>query len=249
MINLRPVSAIARLYFSLAIPFLLLIAGTRLLLSEQFLRFEYSRPGFPADPYGFTAEDRLDYGLFALNYIYNGESINYLARLRLPGEKCWTPAAAGSDCALFSERELQHMLDVQRRTAAAFALAAICAIAGVAIAVSSRFSAGLRADILIGIRRGCMLTLLLVLALAMLSLSTWDYAFEAFHEFFFAEGSWRFPFSDSLIRLYPEQLFIDAALAIALFVSLSALLLLSLIRIWASAAAANADIFSSASMR
>lgn len=231
MTDLRPVSAVARLYFSLAIPFLLLIAGTRLLLSEPFLRFEYSRPGFPADPYGFTVEDRLDYGVFALSYIYNGESINFLARLRLPGDKCWTPTAAGSDCALFSERELQHMLDVQRTTAAAFALAVICAIAGVAIFASSRFSTGLRYDILIGIRRGCMLTLLMVLALAAFSLSAWDYAFDAFHELFFAAGSWRFPFSDSLIRLYPEQLFIDAALAIVLFVSLSALLLLSLMQI------------------
>ena len=231
MTKSRLVSAIARLYFSLAIPFLLLIAGTRLLLSEPFLRFEYSRPGFPADPYGFTVEDRLFYGLFALNYIYNGESINYLARLRLPGDKCWASTEDGSDCALFSERELQHMLDVKRTTAAAFALAAICAIAGVAIALPSRISAGLRSDIIIGIRRGCTLTLVTVLALAMFSLSAWDDAFEAFHEFFFAEGSWRFPFSDSLIRLYPERLFIDAALAIALFVSLSALLLLSLARI------------------
>ena len=31
---------------------------------------------------------------------------------------------------------------------------------------------------------------------------------------FFAAGTWRFPFSDSLIRLYPEQLFVDASLVI-----------------------------------
>ena len=51
--------------FALAVPLWLVIAGARLLLSEQFLQFEYRRPGFPADPYGFDIEDRLDYGPFA----------------------------------------------------------------------------------------------------------------------------------------------------------------------------------------
>lgn len=232
MADFRAIHFGLRLFFSLAIPLLLVIGGVRLLLSEQFLRFEYSRPGFPVDPFGFSAQDRLDYGPYALNYIYNGETIDYLAALRLPGDKCWHKVAGGSDCPLFSERELQHMADVKRTTAAAFSLAAICAVIGAAIAFASRQSEGLRATIVVGIGRGCKLTLLSVLFTAVLVLAAWNRAFDAFHELFFAEGTWRFPFSDSLIRLYPEQLFIDAALVIAIFTSLGAATLLCCQFMW-----------------
>ena len=65
--------------------------------------------------------------------------------------------------------------------------------------------------------------------MAILSIASWDRAFDAFHEVFFAEGTWRFPYSDSLIRLYPEQLFIDAALFVAVFVTLCALTVLRVV--------------------
>ncbi|MDE2777343.1 MAG: DUF1461 domain-containing protein [Chloroflexota bacterium] len=232
MTNRRALHLAVRLYFSLVMPFLLVIAGTRLLLNERFLRFEYQRPGFPADPYGFTAEDRLDFGPYALNYLFNAETITYLAALRLPGDKCWNAAAGAADCALFSRRELQHMLDVKQATAVAFALGASFALAACGIAAASRFNDGLRSDIVVGIGRGCKLTLLSVAALSVFSLGAWDQAFDSFHQLLFAEGTWRFPFSDSLIRLYPEQLFLDASLAIAVFASLCAATLLWLLSRW-----------------
>lgn len=229
MTSPRALQFAARLYFSLALPFMLVMAGTRLLLSEQFLRFEYLRPGFPADAYGFTAEDRLDYGPYAINYLFNAETIDYLAALRLPGDKCWNAAAGASDCALFSARELQHMLDVKHTSAIAFALAAIGAVVACAIAAAGRFNDGLRSGFVVGMGRGCKLTLLSVVALSVFSMGAWDQAFDTFHQLLFAEGTWRFPFSDSLIRLYPEQLFLDASLAIAIFASLCAVSLLFLL--------------------
>ena len=225
----RAIHFAVRMYFSLAIPLLLVLSGIRLLLSEQFLLFEYRRPGFPADFYGFDVDDRIDYGPQAINFLFNAEPIDYLAALRLPGEKCWNRAADAADCALFSERELRHMADVKRITTSAFALAAACAVVGVSIAFASRLNEGLHSDIVAGIRQGCKLTLLSITFLAALSLAAWDRAFDFFHELFFAEGTWRFPFSDGLIRLYPEQLFIDAALLVAIFVSLCAAALLCLL--------------------
>ena len=88
MNDLRAIHFVIRLCISLAIPFLLAVSSLRLLLSEQFLQFEYRRPGFPADFYGFSVEDRLEYGPYAVNYLFNGEPIDYLAALRLPGHKC-----------------------------------------------------------------------------------------------------------------------------------------------------------------
>ena len=226
MNDLRAIRIVVSLYFSFAIPFLLAVAGLRLLLSEQFLQFEYGRPGFPADPFGFTAEDRLKYGPYAVNYIFNGESIDYLAALRLPADDCWKAAAGASDCALFGKRELQHLADVKRTTTAAFALAICCALIAVAITVAGRRNERLRSAIMAAVRRGCKLTLLSVACLSLVAMTTWDQAFEVFHELLFADGTWRFPFSDSLIRLYPEQLFIDAAMFVALFASLCAAALL-----------------------
>lgn len=229
MSNSRAFQYFVRLYFALAVPLWLALAGVRLLLSEQFLHFEYRRPGFPADAYGFDIEERIDYGPFAVNFLFNGEAIEYLALLRLPGEKCWNPAPGAEDCPLFSERELRHMADVKHTTSLAFALAVISAVVGACTALASRQNDGLRTDVSVGIQRGCKLALLSIAVLAIFSMAAWDRAFDAFHEIFFAAGTWRFPFSDSLIRLYPEQLFIDAALLIAAFVSLSSFALLRLL--------------------
>ncbi len=229
MSNSRAFQYFVRLYFALAVPLWLVLSGVRLLLGEQFLQLEYRRPGFPADAYGFDIEDRIDYGPFAVNFLFIGEAIDYLASLRLPGEKCWNQAPGVADCPLFNERELRHMADVKRATTLAFALAIISALVGACTALASRHNEGLRSDMAVGVRRGCQLALFSIVFLAILSLTAWDRAFDAFHDVFFAAGTWRFPFSDSLIRLYPEQLFIDAALLIAAFVSLSAVALLRLL--------------------
>jgi integral membrane protein (TIGR01906 family) len=218
-----------QLFLTLAIPFSLAMIGLRTLLSEQFLGFEYRRPGFPSDFYGFTLEDRLEYGPYAINYLFNGESVDYLAALRLPGDKCWNVDTGTSDCSLFSARELKHMEDVKHIATTAFAIAVLCAFLGAASIVISVSDERLRSDVLVGIRRGCKLTLLSVGGLAVLSFAAWGQAFDVFHKLFFADGTWRFPFSDSLIRLYPEQLFMDAALVIAVLSSLCATLILFLL--------------------
>ncbi len=222
---------IVRFYFALAVPFLLASAGARLLLSEQFLQLAYQRPSFPSDIYGFTLEDRLLYGPIAIGYLFDGEPIESLAALRLPGDRCWNIEAGAADCALFSNRELRHMADVKQITKTIFALAAVLLAIGAALVLASRYSACLQSDIRLGVRRGCLLAMFSLLCLAVLSAASWDRAFEIFHELFFAEGTWRFPFSDSLIRLYPEQLFVEAAFALAAFTFVLAGLILMLLAI------------------
>lgn len=232
MADPRLLRFIVRWYFALAVPCLLASAGARLLLSEQFLQLAYQRPGFPNDIYGFTLEDRLQYGPFAIEYLFNGEAIDYLAALRLPVDKCWNTDTGAADCALFSERELSHMADVKRLTTSIFALAAISLFFGAMIAIGSRYNARLQSDIRVGLRRGCLFTLFALLSLAVLTATSWDMAFDIFHKLFFAEGTWRFPFSDSLIRLYPEQLFAEATFALAAFTFFFASLILMLLAIF-----------------
>ena len=219
----------SRAVITLMVPYLLAMAGVRLSLTEAFLRFEYQRPGFPADVYGMTTADRLAYGPVAITYLFNGEPIGYLAGWRLPLNRCWAPPAGALDCALFNASELSHMQDVKVIVRAACLLALLCLIGGGALWIYSVRAAPLRRDLRIGLRRGAQLTLAIVLALVALALASWDAAFDSFHELFFATGTWRFPFSDSLIRLYPEQIFIDGALIVGLIASAGAVGILALL--------------------
>ncbi len=238
MTSLRLFRLFLRWCVTLALPFLLLLAGARLLLSYEFLGIEYRRPGFPADPYGFTTEDRLEYGLEAISFLFSAEGVEELAQLRLPREKCWQPPAAASDCPLFKARELGHLEDAKRILKAGFTAAAYCLVFAILCPLAVRYMpivADYRSVVLSGFSAGLMygayLTLAVVAALAVFAAAAWDRAFDTFHEIFFPAGVWRFPYSDSLIRLYPEQLFVDAAFVIGGFAAASALLLLAALRL------------------
>jgi hypothetical protein len=87
---------------SLLIPIALIGLALRVLLSPLFLQIEYNLPYFPADPYGFTKEDRLKWAPYALDYLLNNEDISYLGDLEFDDG---TP--------LYNERELSHMDDVK----------------------------------------------------------------------------------------------------------------------------------------
>src|SRR5438552_9539118 len=99
------------LLVTLAVPVLLVLISIRLLTTETYLRLEYTKPDFPPDEYGFTVEDRLHYGPYAVQYLTNNAGIDYLGSLRFPDG---TP--------FFNERELEHMVDVKKVMQAAFAV-------------------------------------------------------------------------------------------------------------------------------
>lgn len=221
-----------RLSFALAVPFLLVAASVRLVLSHEFLRLEYQRPGFPADPYGFTTQDRLEYGMHAIDYLFQAGGSSALAALQVPRQKCWQPADDSADCPLFNSNELRHLEDVKRIVSFISALAISLGIAVAAVLLAARSRPHLQTELRDGLRAGARLTLAAILMLAVVAAAAWDSAFDRFHEIFFAAGTWRFPFSDSLIRLYPEQLFVDASLVIGGLCAAGALVVLALATLW-----------------
>ncbi len=221
-----------RWLITLALPYLLLAASVRLLLSHAFLRFEYQRPGFPAEPYGFTIEDRLEFGMHAIDFLFQAGDTSALATLLIPSEKCWQPADDATHCPLFNTNELRHLQDVKQIVSVMFTLAVVFGIAIAVALLASRSRPGFQSQLRAGLRGGAHLTLAAILTLAVLAAAAWDSAFDRFHELFFAAGTWRFPFSDSLIRLYPEQLFVDASLVIGGFCALCAVVILLLTSLW-----------------
>ena len=229
---MQRIATLLRWFFTLGLPLLLVAASVRLLLTHEFLRLEYQRPGFPADPYGFTRQDRLEYGLYAIDYLYQAGDSSTLAAQQLPREKCWQPVDDAAHCPLFNANELRHLEDVKRIVTFIFTIAALCGVALAAALMAALARPELQPHLQRGLRSGAILTLAAILMLAVVAAAAWDSAFDRFHELFFAAGSWRFPFSDSLIRLYPEQLFVDASLIIGALCATGAVALLLLESLW-----------------
>ena len=213
-----------RLFFTLAAPLLLTAGSIRLAMTYEFLQFEYLRPDFPPDVYGFSTEDRLAYAPYGIDYLLNGEDIDFLGDLRLPGEKCWPPDV--EDCPMYQARALVHLVDAKRIVGTVFRLAFLLGISAALIAALAGHSADYRRAVRRGLMAGSLLTLAAVAVIALLAVTAWDFYFDRFHELFFADGTWRFAFFDTLIRLYPERFWSDAAIAIGVLNTVAAIVIL-----------------------
>ncbi len=223
---------IIKILLTFAVPVLLTVFSIRLVMSYQFLQFEYQRADFPIDFYGFTTEDRLEYAPYAIDYLLNGEDIDFLGDLRLPIEKCWQPSVEATDCPMYEAAALRHMVDVKVVTETTYLLTF-----GVFIVTLMIFVFGLRSkqylpSIRRGLTYGSMLTLSLIFTIVVLAMTAWDFFFDTFHELFFEEGTWRFAFSDTLIRLFPERFWFDASITIGIFTALGAIIILAMMWKW-----------------
>ena len=190
---------------SLSVPYLLIMVAVRLLISPFFLQFEYNRPGFPPDTYGFTLEDRLKWGNLSLQYLLNDADLSFLGDLKLED---------GSP--LYNERELSHMLDVKvliQRTLRIFYLS-LALIVGLGLwAWRTKWLE----DYWNGLSRGGWLTVGLIVGILLLVLVSFRELFTVFHRIFFTGDTWIFLYSDSLIRLFPLQFWQDAFVLMGIF--------------------------------
>jgi integral membrane protein (TIGR01906 family) len=190
-----------RIYITIAFPFLVVMIFVRIIMTPLFPQFEYARPGFPADYYGFTVQDRLTYAPFAIQYLLNGEDISFLGNLHFPD---------GKD--MYNTRELHHMRDVKMVTQYAFAAAVIGGL--LALLIIYYLWRSNRAALYSALLNGSRLTIGLILAIVIIAVTSWETFFTTFHSLFFAGGTWQFEYSDTLIRLFPEQFWFDASLII-----------------------------------
>ncbi|MBC8099255.1 MAG: DUF1461 domain-containing protein, partial [Armatimonadetes bacterium] len=78
--------------------------------------------------------------------------------------------------------------------------------------------------------RGGLLTVGGVVVIVLGVIIAWDSFFTTFHQLFFQDGTWIFYYSDTLIRLFPEQFWFDAALLIGGLTVGGALLLIVIAR-------------------
>ena len=202
---------------ALAVPAILVVDGFRVLATDTFVEWELGRDGFPPDLYGFSTDERTSLAKLGLRSIEPGsEGIVLLERARLSNG---TPA--------FEDRELRHMQDVRSLFGVALRgqLVALIAIAVLGLVL---WRTRLRTAVPAGLLAGALATVGIAVLAVPLILLGFDEFFTRFHEIFFSGDSWRFSSADTLIRIYPEQFWIDvsriaAGLAVAQAVLLGVL--------------------------
>lgn len=206
----------------LALPAVLVLLNVRLLMNDWFIRLEYARPDFPPDVYGMSPEERLRLALTGLRSVTQPPGASVLREVRFADGR---PA--------FNEREIRHMQDVYVLQGAAFRVGLILALALLGAWACLWFSPATRPLAWRSLGWGGMLTLGLVLAILLGFLLRFDVAFTGFHRIFFEGETWIFPPTDTLIRLYPEKFWFDAAMWIGGLTLLEAAAVILLAR-WGS---------------
>lgn len=200
------------------LPFVFLMCVILSVFNPWFLLFEYTRPGFPQDEYGFTGEERLEYGVKALQYVTILPEIS-LADLHTV-----------NDAQLFNESEITHMADVRAVfQTARWSFVAAIALVFFALALVLRKPKELH-QLICALKTGAIAALITYCAVVLLALTAFDTLFYYFHQLFFAEGSWLFYVDDALIRLFPKQLWIDAFVIVGITAVILALLSLLIFR-------------------
>jgi len=194
--------ALAILWWLISIftPVVLTLTAVRLLMTPVFLQIEYNLPGFPADTYGFTKQERLYWSGIALEYLLNDAGIEFLANLRFE-----------DGTAVYNQRELRHMVDVKNVVRAALQVWYGLLVLFLASAMFA-WKSGRWLDFRRALQRGGLWTLILLGGILLFVLIGFGIFFVAFHNVFFEPGTWTFLWSDTLIRLFPERFWRDTFL-------------------------------------
>ncbi len=207
---------------ALVTPPMLVVTGFRVLTHHWFVGWEYDRPGFPADRYGLTRDEREQLALVGLEAILPGSpGVVLLERAELP-----------SGGRAFDRREIEHMRDVRRLIGWAFRLQLVVVVA-IAIGAWLTRKGRARRAVPLGLVIGAVTTLVVAAAALPLILLGFDSFFVRFHELFFAGDTWRFSRTDTLLRLYPERFWQDTARLVSAIAVAQALVLAPLGWLWA----------------
>lgn len=203
---------------SLVVPVVLVLAAVRTVINHWYVELEYRTPGFPADQYGFTLEERLKYSKIAIDYLLNNAGINFLGDLHFPqGQQAPDFSCQFmDDCTkLYNERELKHMVDVKMVVQGAMRVLYIGAALLLVLGVWA-WRGGWWQTYRDGWGLGGKLTLGLIVLIILFVLAAFQGIFVLFHEIFFASGTWVFYWSDTLIRLFPERFWRDTFLVVGI---------------------------------
>ena len=180
-------------------PFVIILTSVRLVLytADAWVKIEYRMPGFPADLYGFSLDDRIYWSSIDIDYLLTDARIDYFDEFTLDD---------GSP--MHNDRELSHMQDVKNLLDTVWKVWA-SGIFFLLTLVAVLWWMDDRAIALRAVIAGSKLTVLLMIFLVIFLLAAFGVLFVGFHRIFFEGSTWLFPLSDTFIRLYPERFWRD----------------------------------------
>ena len=185
---------------TVSIPVVICVLSILFLLSQVFMNLEYQRPNFPEDQYGFSTEERLDFGNQTRSYLVTNTKLDGLRDLKFD-----------SGDPLYVERELEHLEDVKIVLQGVFKVFWGAVIVLVLGGVYARFRNWWKGYTL-SVSKGGWLTAGLLGTILFLSIVSFRSLFTNFHRIFFEGDSWLFQYSDTLIRLFPLRFWQDVFL-------------------------------------
>ena len=205
----------------LLLPVLLLVANLRVTNGHWFVHWEYGKSGFPPDGYGFTTAERTYLAEVCVDYLVPGAPISLLADLRLPNGE---PA--------FNQRELDHMEDVQSAFTQMTVIAAVGTLAWIGGFIVLAYSRQTRRRAATTLLAAGLFILVMLLVMGAVMLINWWEFFTVFHSIFFEEGTWVFQRTDTLIRLFPIEFWMDVAVVVVVLMVVEAVVLVLVGWLW-----------------
>ncbi|TFH34101.1 MAG: TIGR01906 family membrane protein [Anaerolineales bacterium] len=199
------------------LPVLLILTSVWIVLqtAKTWVNIEYRMPGFPADSYGFTLEDRLYWSSVDINYILSDVEIAYFDAFQLE-----------NGMPMHNGRELSHMEDVKnliQLTWRVLGIGWLLMIVGVVVLQQRAGWSGVVEVLASGARATLWLMVILVVGI----IAAFGVLFVGFHRILFTGDTWLFAYSDTFIRLYPERFWRDTFILVALVT-----LILSALFLW-----------------
>ncbi|MDW8434340.1 MAG: TIGR01906 family membrane protein [Aquificaceae bacterium] len=177
------------------LPVLLTLFVVRLAFTEPFLEFLYSKVDLPPDPMPYQL--RLSIAKLGLESVLSDKGMENF-----------------KNSGLFNPREVKHMEDVKKLLDILFTLLYV----GLPLWFWGLVFLKNYKDIGRVLFFGSLMLEVFVLFVLFLSLTNYDWLFEAFHNLVFDPYSWRFREGDMLLRVYPMDLWYKATIYSALAV-------------------------------
>lgn len=188
---------LASLLVVLLSPLIFVGIPTRIAFNEWFIDWEYSKEFFPKDRYGLDDSYRKYLAKLGLRAVLSDEGLEEFRRARLPdGRKA------------FREKEIRHMEDVKRFLEVFFPAVYVASILSFLALLYLRDVRAIGKTLV----ASSLFSLLLTLCVALFSVTNYDLAFELFHNYVFDPYSWRFRYTDTLLRIYPMKFWFDGTL-------------------------------------
>ena len=181
----------------LIFPYISVGISVRIAFTEKFVEWEYAKKDFPPDRWGMTREERLELAKLGLRAVLSDEGMEEFKSKRLKNGRN-----------AFTKREIKHMEDVKNFLSLYFPSVYFLTLLWI-------FGTILLKEPRVLIFSGLFNTLLLIF-LGILTFTNYKKAFEVFHNIVFDPYSWKFRYSDTLIRIYPLKFWYDATLFVAI---------------------------------